>query len=83
MINSSLLLSQMKLRNVSTKAFADAQGWSISTTYRKINGRTEFTQSEIQTTIALLSLDTAMANEIFFALGMSYKTNSGGVLYGN
>ena len=75
MINSNLLLSQMKLKDVTTKDLADAQGWSMTTVYRKINGKTEFTQSEIQETVRLLSLDSAVANELFFITKMSSGTN--------
>ena len=67
----------MKLKNVSTKDLADAQSWSMTTAYRKINGKTEFTQSEIETTIRRLSLEIAIANEIFFAPNLAFRKNSG------
>jgi len=55
MMNTNLLLSHMKLKNVSTKDLADAQGWSMTTVYRKINGKTNFTAPEIQTCHVRLS----------------------------
>lgn len=77
MIKSKLLLSQMVLKNVSMKNLADAQGWSMTTAYRKINGKTEFTQSEIQVVIRVLNLESAMANEIFFAPNLAFRQNEG------
>ena len=71
MINSPLLKAQMLLANVSTKALADAQGWSMSTAYRKINGRVFFNSKEIQTVVDLLGLDMETATRIFFASDFS------------
>ena len=71
MINRNLLKSQMTLRGVTGKAFADAQGWSSATAYRKINGKVAFTAPEIQVCVELLSLDSETASEIFFAGKMS------------
>lgn len=71
MINRNLLKSQMTLRGVTGKALADAQGWSSTTAYRKINGKVAFTAPEIQVCVELLSLDSETASEIFFAGKMS------------
>lgn len=71
MINTNLLKSQMTLRGINGKDLADAQGWSSTTTYRKINGKVAFTAPEIQVCVELLSLDSETANKIFFAGKMS------------
>lgn len=70
-INTNLLKSQMLLRGVTTKALADAQKWSQTTVSRKINGKVAFKAPEIQVCVELLSLDSAMASDIFFADKMS------------
>ena len=67
MINRNLLKSQMTLRGITGKALADAQGWSSTTAYRKINGKVAFTAPEIQVCVELLSLDSEIASQIFFA----------------
>lgn len=67
MIDTRLLLSQMTLKGVSTKDLADAQGWSMSTAYRKINGKVAWSIPELQTVKDLLDLDTATRDAIFFA----------------
>lgn len=66
MIDTRLLLSQMTLKGVSTKDLADAQGWSMSTAYRKINGKVAWSIPELQTVKDLLDLDTATRDAIFF-----------------
>lgn len=66
MINRNLLKSQMTLRGINGKALADAQGWSSTTAYRKINGKVAFTAPEIQVCVELLSLDSETASKIFF-----------------
>ena len=65
MINRNLLKSQMTLRGITGKALADAQGWSSTTAYRKINGKVAFTAPEIQVCVELLSLDSEIASQIF------------------
>ena len=67
MINRNLLKSQMTLRGITGKALADAQGWSSTTAYRKINGKVAFTAPEIQVCVELLSLDSEIPSQIFFA----------------
>ena len=71
MINRNLLKSQMTLRGITGKALADAQGWSSTTAYRKINGKVAFTAPEIQVCVELLSLVSEIASQIFFAGKMS------------
>ena len=71
MINRNLLKSQMTLRGITGKALADAQGWSSTTAYRKINGKVAFKAPEIQVCVELLSLDSEIASQIFFAGKMS------------
>lgn len=71
MIDTRLLLSQMTLKGVSTKDLADAQGWSMSTAYRKINGKVAWSIPELQTVKDLLDLDTATRDAIFFAADLS------------
>ena len=71
MINRNLLKSQMTLRGITGKALADAQGWSSTTAYRKINGKVAFTAPEIQVCVELLSLDSEIASQIFVAGKMS------------
>ncbi len=67
MLNSSLLKAHMLMAGVSTKAFADAQGWSMSTLYRKINGKILFNSKEMQIAVDLLGLNMETATQIFFA----------------
>lgn len=71
LINTKLLKSQMTLRGITGKNLADVQGWSSATAYRKINGKVAFTAPEIQTCVELLSLNSDIASEIFFAGEMS------------
>jgi hypothetical protein len=65
-VNRNLLKSQMMLRGISGKAFANAQNWSMTTAYRKINGQVAFTVPEIQVCVELLTLDPETASRIFF-----------------
>ena len=66
MLNTRLLQAHMILKDITTKDFADAQGWSSTTAYRKINGKVAFTAPEIQVCVELLSLDSEIASQIFF-----------------
>lgn len=74
MFNTPLFKAQMLIGGISTKALADAQGWSMSTTYRKINGRTLFNTKEIQIAMQLLRLDAETATKIFFTPDLSFTT---------
>ncbi len=61
----------MTLKGVTTKDLADAQGWSMSTAYRKITGKVAFTVPEVQLCKELLDLDAPTMNVIFFAADLS------------
>lgn len=56
---------EMEKRKVSQAALCEAIGMSRSAFYRKCNGISEFTQSEIQRIVQFLNLDSPV--EIFFA----------------
>lgn len=71
MLNIRLLKSQMLLAGVSTKDLADAQGWSMSTAYRKLNGHVLFNTKEIQIVVDTLHLNPIVASDIFFAKDLS------------
>ena len=71
MINTRMLQSQMTLKGVSTKALADAQGWSMSTTYRKVNGKSAWSVLELQKVKDFLALSVDLMNAIFFAGDLS------------
>lgn len=71
MVNTRLLQAHMVLKGVTTKGFADAQGWNIRKAYRKINGESAFTVPEVQICKDLLELDPPTVNEIFFADDLS------------
>lgn len=71
MIDTRLLQAQMVLKGVTTKDLADAQGWSKSTSYRKVSGQSDFTAPEIQRCVKLLDVDAETASQIFFAQDLS------------
>ncbi len=71
MINTRLLLAQMTLKAKTTKDLADAQGWSMSTAYRKINGKAAWFVPEVQRCTDFLELTENLVNEIFFAADLS------------
>lgn len=71
MIDTKLLKSRLVLAGLTTKAFADALGWSKSTAYRKISGHVAFTATEIQRCVDLLQLDMQTAQDIFFKSHLS------------
>lgn len=71
MINTRVLQSQMTLKGVSTKDLADAQGWSMSTTYRKVNGKSAWSVLELQKVKDFLALSVDLMNTIFFAGDLS------------
>ena len=48
MVETRMLRAHMTLKGVTTKDLADAQGWSMSTAYRKITGKVAFTVPEVQ-----------------------------------
>lgn len=66
MVETRMLRAHMTLKGVTTKDLADAQGWSMSTAYRKITGKVAFTVPEVQLCKELLDLDAPTTNAIFF-----------------
>lgn len=63
-MNKARLEYEMKLKNVTITDMCSVLGCSRSAFYRKCNGISEFTQSEIQTIIDYLELKSPMG--IFF-----------------
>lgn len=63
-MDKALLEYEMKKNNVSIGEMCDKLGISRSAFYRKCNGKSEFTQSEIQTIVDVLRLESPMG--IFF-----------------
>ena len=63
-MNKARLEYEMKIKNVTIGAMCSVLGCSRSAFYRKCNGISEFTQSEIQTIIDYLELKSPMG--IFF-----------------
>ena len=66
MVETRMLRAHMTLKGVTTKDLADAQGWSMSTAYRKITGKVAFTVPEVQLCKEFLDLDAPTTNAIFF-----------------
>lgn len=63
-MNKARLEYEMTLRHVSKSDMCAMLGISRSAFYRKCNGESEFTQSEIQKIVDFLNLDSPMG--IFF-----------------
>lgn len=63
-MNKALLEYEMNKRNVTIAMMCEKLGISRSAFYRKCNGITEFTLSEIQNIVEYLCLESP--NEIFF-----------------
>ena len=63
-MNKALLEYKMRERGVSIKEMCSVLGISRSAFYRKCNGISEFTLSEIQIMVDYLNLDSPM--DIFF-----------------
>ena len=64
-MNKALLMYEMNKRNITIKMMCERLKISRSAFYRKCNGITEFTQSEIQEIIDYLCLESPV--EIFFS----------------
>ena len=64
MFNSALLEYEMKIRDISKDDMCSALKMSRSAFYRKCNGISEFTQSEMQTIGDMLGKDAVV--RIFF-----------------
>lgn len=63
-MDKALLEYEMNKRKVTIGVMCDVLGISRSAFYRKCNGKSEFTQSEIQTIVDYLKLDSPVG--IFF-----------------
>lgn len=68
-MNKDLLEYEMKKKKVSITDMCEKLGISKSAFYRKCNGKSEFTQSEIQRIVDLLNLETPVG--IFFEAKVS------------
>ena len=68
-MNKALLDYEMKKRGVTNGDMCAMLGISRSAFYRKCNGRSEFTQSEIQKIVNFLDLETPVG--IFFTENVS------------
>jgi hypothetical protein len=64
-MDKALLQYEMNKKGITTAIICEKLDMSRSAFYRKCNGKSEFTQKEIQAIIDLLQLDSPMA--IFFA----------------
>lgn len=64
-MNKALLFYEMKKKDISQGALCKAIDMSRSAFYRKCNGLSEFTQSEIQRIVEILQLESPV--DIFFA----------------
>lgn len=64
-MNRNLLEYEIKSNNLTVKEFYKKLGISSSAYYRKVSGRSEFTQSEILKTMEILKLKSP--TPIFFA----------------
>ena len=68
-MNKELLNYEMKKKKIKTAELCKMLNISTTSFYRKCNGITEFTQSEIQKIIDILNLETPVP--IFFAKEVS------------
>jgi ACT domain-containing protein len=68
-MNKALLEYEMSKKEITIKMMCEKLGISRSAFYRKCNGITEFTQSEIQIIIDYLKLDSPV--DIFFCKEVS------------
>ena len=64
-MNKALLRYEMLKNDINIKEICEQLKISRSAFYRKCNGKSDFTQSEIKAIVNLLKLDTPV--EIFFA----------------
>lgn len=65
-VRKAELRAEMLRRGYTYETMAAAIGLSSNTFHRKINGKNDFTLSEIQTIIKLLELDDQQLKAIFF-----------------
>ena len=64
-MDKALLQYEMRKNEISIAELCEKIGMSRSAFYRKCNGKSDFTQSEIQAIVDLLHLESPVA--IFFA----------------
>ena len=67
MFSRNKFLGKVMTLGLTTSDVAQSLGVTISTLSRKINGKSEFTRSEIQAIRNLLKLSPNEVDEIFFA----------------
>lgn len=68
-MNGAKLRDEMKKRGISCQDMCEVLGMCRSAFYRKCNGISEFTQSEIQKIVEYLNLDSPVG--IFFDVKVS------------
>ena len=73
MINKNLLKSRIILLGEAIEEYGTFMGWSSSTTYRKVNGQSDYTAPEIRKTVEHLKLSAEEAQAIFFPDFLSLK----------
>jgi len=66
MLNKDALVEKIKENDMTLESFATELGINYSTLYRKLNGESDFTRSEIQISKNVLKLDVNTADSIFF-----------------
>ncbi len=64
-MNAALLEYELKIRGMKKEELCEELGMSRSAFYRKMNGISEFTLSEIQNIVSILKLDSPVP--IFFS----------------
>lgn len=67
MFKKELLQAQMVANGMKTEELADKLGINPLTLYRKLNGKTEFTRSEMQIIKSVFRLNKGEMDAIFFA----------------
>lgn len=67
MFKKELLKSKMVAHGMKTEELADKLGINVLTLYRKLNGESEFTRSEMQNIKSVLKLNKGEMDNIFFA----------------
>ena len=69
--NKRKFLAVLTLTGISVRDVATAIGMSYVTLYKKINGQSDFFRNEIVAICALLNLNDAQMNDIFFSAEVS------------
>lgn len=81
MLNKDALVEKIKENDMTLESFATELGINYSTLYRKLNGESDFTRSEIQISKNVLKLDVNTADSIFLNRNLR-KRKKGGALFG-